>query len=92
MDKPAEDWKETDTEITISKARYSICTESAAEVMELARALRSPDGQLKNIDPYVVRGLSIRIQQLAEITLGALEEKAERIDELSYRLRYSEEG
>ena len=71
--------------VTISKNRSEIAITAAVEIEELCKLMRTTTHDYDVVDS-VIRGLSMRVQDLSAIIMGALCDDAEETHELSYRL------
>ena len=71
--------------VTISKSRSEIAITAAAEIEELCNLMRVASKDCDDVD-VAIRGLSMRVQNLSTIIMGALCDDAEDTQELSYRL------
>ena len=94
MSAPAntESLQKTDVGVFLSNARQRICASSAVEIMELSAALVAASRQeYRDYWPAVVRGLSMRIEGLGAVILGAVDDDAESLDDLSSKLYGAEE-
>jgi hypothetical protein len=94
MSAPAntETLQKTDVGVFLSNARQRICTSSAVEIAELSAALIAASRQEdRDYMPALVRGLSMRIEGLAGIIMGAVDDEAETLDGLSSELYGAEE-
>lgn len=71
--------------LTIGKNRSEIAISAAAEIEELCSMLREATKEYDAVD-LTVRGLSMRVQDLSTIIMGALCDDAEETQALFYRL------
>ena len=71
--------------VTISKNRSEIAITAAVEIGELCKLMRTTTHDYDVVDS-VIRGLSMRVQDLSAIIMGALCDDAEETQELAYRL------
>ena len=73
--------------VKLSKARHGVALESTWEIAKLICVLRDSVPLTDDEHFYTVRGLSVRIEELTNIIMGAIDGEAEKIEELAYRLR-----
>lgn len=73
------------TNLTIGKNRSEIAITAAAEIEELCNLMRVASKDCDDVD-VAIRGLSMRVQNLSTIIMGALCDDAEETQELAYRL------
>jgi hypothetical protein len=71
--------------LTIGKNRSEIAITAAAEIEELCSVMRTATKEYDAVD-LTIRGLSMRVQDLSTIIMGALCDDAEETQELAYRL------
>ncbi len=71
--------------VTIGKDRSEIAITAAVEIEELCKLMRTTTHDYDVVDS-VIRGLSMRVQDLSAIIMGALCDDAEETQELAYRL------
>ncbi|WP_305072813.1 hypothetical protein [Propionivibrio sp.] len=73
------------TNVTIGKNRSQIAIDAAAEIEELCSVMRAITKKYDGVD-FPIRGLSLRVQDLSAIIMGALCDDREDTRELAYRL------
>ena len=73
------------TNVTISKQRNEVAITAAAEIEELCNLMRTATKDYDVVD-HTIRGLSLRVQDLSSIIMGALCDGVETTQELAYRL------
>lgn len=71
--------------ITIGRDRSRVAIDAAAEIEELCSLMRTASKDYDGVD-LAIRGLSLRVQDLTSIIVGALSDAVETTPELSYRL------
>lgn len=80
-------FKESETECVMSLARQAVVLEAASESEMLCKSLRSAIGPTDSGLHYLVRGLSIRLEELSLIIQRAAGDQNETVSDLESELR-----
>lgn len=87
QDFSATGFKESETECVLSSARQFVVLEAASEAEMLCKSLRAAIGPTDSGLHYLVRGLTIRLEELSLIIQRAAGDPSEKIAVLSADLR-----
>ena len=82
----SEDLIDDGNAVTISKQRNELAITAAAEIEELCNLMRLATKDYDVVE-YAIRGLSLRVQDLSTIIMGALCDPDEKTKDLAFRLR-----